>query len=140
MLSQILLQLNWLHILVAAIAYFGLGSLWYSPILFSKQWIQLTGINMDEPNAKEGFVKVLIMCFLLTFLVVAGIGLLQHFLMFVTFISGLKVGFFVGVFFASTAISINYLYNKKPFTLYIIDCGYQTLGCGIAGAILGAWH
>ena len=30
--------INWLHVLVAAIAYFALGAIWYS-FLFQKPWV-----------------------------------------------------------------------------------------------------
>ena len=51
--SEFLSNLNWLHILVATIAYFMLGAIWYS-FLFSKKWIEYQGIDMNNPDAKKG--------------------------------------------------------------------------------------
>ncbi|MBS4043070.1 MAG: DUF1761 domain-containing protein [Chitinophagaceae bacterium] len=139
MLTEILSNLNWLHVFVAALAYFALGAIWYS-FLFKNQWIQLSGVKMDDPNAQKGVAGVMITSFVLMFVQTAGIAILEHQFMTTNLMSGLKMGAFVGIAFASTAIAINYLYNMKPMMLYVIDCGYQILGCAIAGAIMGAWN
>ena len=39
-------QLNWLAVIVAALVYFALGALWYSPMLFSRAWQR--SIGWDE--------------------------------------------------------------------------------------------
>src|SRR5689334_347763 len=31
--------INWLAVIVAAVAAFGVGAIWYSPMLFTKAWI-----------------------------------------------------------------------------------------------------
>ncbi len=39
------MDLNYLAILIASFAQFVLGALWYSPILFGKQWMGIMGIT-----------------------------------------------------------------------------------------------
>jgi uncharacterized membrane protein len=58
----------------------------------------------------------------------------------VTFVSGALYGFLIGLFFIATSIGINILYQRKSFTLWAIDAGYQVCYLTIAGAILGAWR
>ena len=53
-------HLNWLAILVAALAYFVLGALWYSKVLFVKPWLRMTGIKVDDPSAKKGLGQILL--------------------------------------------------------------------------------
>ena len=52
-MSQVhfLADLNWLAILVAAIAAFVLGGIWYSPKLFGTAWMQDVGLT--EESAAE---------------------------------------------------------------------------------------
>jgi hypothetical protein len=139
MFSQTFSSLNWLHILVATIAYFFLGAIWYSA-LFTKQWIALHKIDVNAPDAKKGVAVIMIGGFLLTILIVAGIAFLQPHLAVTTFAGGVKLGALVSVCFSATSLAMNYLYLKKPLGLYVIDCGYHIAGCCIAGAILGTWH
>jgi hypothetical protein len=45
-----------------------------------------------------------------------------------------------GFFFNAMSIGINMIYQRKSFTLWAIDAGYQVVYLGISGAILGAWR
>ena len=94
---------------------------------------------MDDPNAKKGVAGVMFCSFILMLVQTIGIAVLEHQFATQGLMSGLKMGVFVGVTFSSTAIATNYLYNMKNKMLYIIDCGYQIVGCAIAGAIMAAW-
>ncbi|HNA18041.1 MAG TPA: DUF1761 domain-containing protein, partial [Ferruginibacter sp.] len=53
--------------------------------------------------------------------------------------SGLKLGAFTGACFCSAQIGINYLYEKKPFSLFLINAGYAVVGNIIAGIIICSW-
>ena len=41
-------SLNYLAVLVSAVAIFMLGGLWYSPVMFAKKWVALQGKSMEE--------------------------------------------------------------------------------------------
>ena len=58
----------------------------------------------------------------------------------VTVLSGALYGFLIGLFFVATSIGINILYQRKTFTLWLIDAGYQVIYLTISGAILGGWR
>ncbi|MGH9885304.1 MAG: hypothetical protein ACREBE_07235 [bacterium] len=44
-------HVNYLAVLVSAVAIFMLGGLWYSPVMFAKQWVALQGKSMEEMSA-----------------------------------------------------------------------------------------
>ena len=64
MFQETLTNLPWLHVLVAAIAYFALGAIWYGP-LFSKAWIRGHRINTSDPDMKKGVAGIMIFSFLI---------------------------------------------------------------------------
>ena len=41
-------QINYLAVLTATLAHYILGALWYSPVLFSKQWITAVGLSESK--------------------------------------------------------------------------------------------
>jgi hypothetical protein len=131
-------ELNWLHILVAAIAYFALGAVWYSA-LFGKKWVAYHQINMDHPDAKKGTGIIMTASFVLMFLTTIGLALLVNRLGLYQAVSGVKLGLLTGVCFSASAISICYLYVKKPSALHLIDGGYHIVGQIIAATILCVW-
>ncbi|MBL0183586.1 MAG: DUF1761 domain-containing protein [Chitinophagaceae bacterium] len=110
--------LNWVAIGVAALAYFILGALWYSKVLFVKRWIADLKIDVNNPDAKKGmgmmfggsFVMMLVQCLALAILAErlgirggeAG-----------GWMSGIKLGAFCGACFSAASVWVNYLYEKN---------------------------
>lgn len=54
--------------------------------------------------------------------------------------SGLKLGAMTGVCFCATTIGVNYLYEKKPIGLFLINAGYALVGNIIAGLVIFSWY
>jgi fatty acid desaturase len=134
-----LIDINWLSVLVAAIAYFALGALWYS-LLFSKKWVAYQNIDRDDPRFKTGVAATMISSFVLMFIATAGLAILIELMGMMNVSAGFKLGLLTGICFSATAISITYLYTKKPFGLHLIDNSYHILAHAIAGAIIVLWR
>jgi fatty acid desaturase len=138
MQTALFTELNWLAIAVAAIAFFGLGAIWYS-VLFGKRWVAYQGIQVDE-NAKSGMAQIMLASFVLMFIAVISLALLVRMIGLNGWLPGVKIGLLTGVGFALTSISVSYLYVKKPLGLHLIDGLYHVVGNVIAGIILCVWQ
>lgn len=137
--TDLLSNLDWLHILVAAIAYFALGAIWYS-FLFQKQWVRYHNINMNDPAGRKGAGLIMLVSFIWTIIIVMGLALLINKMTLTGgVVSGVKLGLTTGVCFSALAISMTYLYLKKPFGLHLIDGLYHVAGQIIAAVILLVW-
>ena len=55
---------NWPAVLVAAVAYFALGAVWYSG-LFGKRWVAYHKINVEDPEMKKGVAGTMSASFVL---------------------------------------------------------------------------
>lgn len=133
--------LNWFAIVVAALAYFVLGALWYSKILFAKRWIADLNIDVNNADAKKGmglmfggslvfmFVQCLAIAVIANRLDIIGAG----------WLSGLKFGAVTGCCFCASSVGVNYLYEKKPLSLFLINAGYAIAGNIIAAIIICCW-
>ena len=138
--TEFLSHVNWLAVIVATIAYFLLGALWYS-VLFGKKWAQLVKLDTSNPDMKKGMGGMMISTFVLTLLICFGLELLVIKFNFVQEVSyGIKLGLLTGLAFATTAVSIHYIYENKPTNLYLINNGYHVLGHVIAASILVLWR
>ncbi|MFL5298064.1 MAG: DUF1761 domain-containing protein [Phenylobacterium sp.] len=127
---------NWLAVLAAALSSFLLGGLWYSA-LFAKPWQRAAGLSDDDVR---GGNKALIFggAFGLSFVAAA------VFAMFLgpkaTLAFGTAAGFGAGLCWVAASFGINYLFERKPLPLFLINGGYHTVQFTAIGAILGAWH
>lgn len=132
--------INWLAVLVATLASFALGALWYS-LLFKNTWIREVGIPEEEMK-KANLAKIFGTCLLLTGVMAFGMAMLiqGHGKGMIDWKGGLWHGLFIGLCFVAPTIGINYLYQHKSFTLWAVDASYQVSFLVLMGIILGAWQ
>ena len=130
------LHINLWAVVGAGVARFIVGALWYSPVLFAKQWMSLSGIKESQMTgmAKAStidFIGGLVMAWVLAHAIryagAHGVG------------QGMMVGFFIWLGFIATLLLGSVLYEKKPFNLFLIHSSYTLLSCLIMGAILVTW-
>jgi hypothetical protein len=125
--------IGWLWVLLAALVYFVLGAVWYSPPLFAKQWAKEVGKKMgDMSNAQQAM--------LVTGLTMLVLVMVEAYFVHATGVQGAWGGFKLGVKlwfgFAATTALINNSFQGASKRLYAIDQGYHLLGIALAGAIL----
>lgn len=130
--------MNWLAIICAAIAYWILGFIWYSA-LFGKIWaaaLEQRGMKLE----RGGMVPKMIGTFIANFVAAVVMArLLERMKGVPDIFHGLRVGAAMGIGFSGTALTIQYLWESKPFKVWLIDAAYHLLGCIVLGAILGVW-
>lgn len=139
--TDFLSHVNWLAVLVATVAYFMLGALWYSKVLFGSVWARLVKLDMNNPDLKKGMGGMMLSTFLLMLVVSFGLEILIVKINFAQdFMLGIKLGLLTGLAFATTAVSINYVYERRPSILYLINNGYHVIGHVLVATILILWR
>jgi MFS family permease len=128
-------NISWLAVLVAAVAGFGVGGLWYGP-LFAKAWQREAGLS-DEEIAGANMPLIFGGTFVLNLI---GAFILGHILS--TYgrpglYTSTLVGFGLGLAPIATSIGVNYLFQRKSLTLFFIDAGYWVVIYTVMGAIFG---
>jgi len=131
-------NINILSALVAAVAAFVLGFIWYSP-LFGKKWQSENGFT-EEYLKEANMAKIFGIGFVVTFIAAIAMAMIVqgHADTEIDMMSGAKHGLYAGIGFMATALGLAYVYMRKSLTLYLIDAGYQVLMLVLMGAILGA--
>ena len=131
-------QVNWLAVIAATVAMFGLGAIWYSPLLFVKQWAKAAGITRAG-SPGPNFIWVMVGAFVINFVMAAN---LAFFLAGPGTTLGFAVGAAVAAGFGWAALSlwIISLFEQRPFSYVLINGGYLTVGFALMGLILGLWR
>jgi hypothetical protein len=131
-------SINYLAIIVAALSSFMVGWIWYGP-LFGKIWMKLHGFTEEElKNSSMSMPVIMVVNYIATALAALAIA------MFIgpeaTAGFGIFAGLMIAIFWIGTSRLNDVLYEKKPWRLFFINVGYNTVIYVIMGAILGAWH
>ena len=128
---------NWPAVIVAAIAMFGLGAVWYSPALFVNQWAKAAGVSR-EGKPGSSFIVIMGGSFVLTLLMAANLAF---------FVAGVPdlgavIGYSIaaGLGWATFSLWIISLFEQRPFAYILINGGYLTIGFALMGLILGLWR
>ncbi len=129
-------EANWVAILVAAASSLAVGFVWYSPALFYKPWASAVG--MTDEKAKTGnmavtfggaFLLAVIQCFCLAMFFGTELGWQETTL----------YGFLTGAGWVTTAFAVQALFERRGWTLTLINGGYNIVTFTLFGLILGVW-
>lgn len=135
-------QINWMAVVVAGLATFFLGAVWYMA-LFGKLWQRLHGFSdekvkqMQQARPPHIFFGVMIFSYLLMSL---GVAVVIAWCGARTGLQGAEVGLVLWAGIAAAIGLTAWVASDKPFGVYAIDLSYQLIFLVMTGAILGAWH
>lgn len=133
-------DLNWLAVLVSVVASFVVGALWYSPLLFGKQWVKAHGFSDQQIDAMQqsagsayvsALVGYIIMALVFT-VIISQIGITQLW-------DGLLLALVIWIGFVMTNGLTNAMFSGKSRGAFLIDTSYQLVTILIMGAILTVW-
>jgi MFS family permease len=130
-------DMNWLAIVVCTVFSMVLGFIWYGP-LFDKPWMKLVGLKKEDIDPKDSMKGHLISLFG-SFIGSVALAVIVKWMGY-----GLVNGLLGGAFFSFAFIVTSYFsgdaYEKRPFSLSLINAGYRFVYFAVIGAILGIWH
>jgi len=121
--------------LAAALSSFLLGGVWYSA-LFAKAWQKAASLS-DEQIKNGNMALIFGGSFMLALIASASFAVFLGSGLDAT--TGALYGFTAGLCWVSASFGINYLFERKNLTLFLINGGYHTLQFTLIGAILGAF-
>jgi hypothetical protein len=137
------MDINLLHVLVAALATMVVGFIWYSPFLFARPWMIAMGYDPEDKakvqEMRKGAGKLYSMALIASLVAAFVLAKIINITTVNTALYGMKVGLAVWLGFVATVQLTDMLFGRKPVKLFLINTGYQ-LVCYLAmGAILAMW-
>ena len=127
-------MVNYFAVLLAGIVTFVLGALWYSPVMFGKEWMKLADVKKAKNNPAHfigGFVSTLVMIYIFAYI--------MEMFVITTILSGVTFGLLVWLGFVGTITFGSVLWERKPWKLYLLNNAYHLISFAIIGAILAAY-
>ena len=129
-------QLNYLAIIAAAVSTFLIGGLWYSPAMFGKAWMRENGFT-EESMKNSNMIKIFGVAFFLA--LISAVNLAMFMGPENNPAMGARWGFLAGAGWVATFVGTHYLFERKSFTLFLINAGYSVVALTVMGVILAAW-
>ena len=128
-----LTNLNWLAVVIAALAGYFPGALWYSKIGFLRPWARELGIDVDALQGNKGPGAKVAIGLIPAFFAAIVMALLIHHPVPIHRGSTLALALAGGV--VSTSFAIQYLYENRSWKFWAINSGYHLLQFSIMGLV-----
>lgn len=131
---------HYVAVLIAALSSMVVGFLWYSPLLFAKPWMKLSGLDEKSMNAaKKNMPMTYTASFFMSLVMAYVTAILINSLLVSTLQEGLMLALLVWLGFVATTMVTGVLFQRVPWKLFFINSGYQLVSMLVVSAILTIW-
>ena len=142
MTFDVLSDLNWLAVLVAALAYFAVGAIWYAPRVFGTIWGTAGGLRLPEPGSRPS-PAIYVTPLIGSIVSAVALGMLAKASGTDTFKEGIVLGLVVAIGFALTITFVTAQFETgkpKPMVWGAVNAGYHVVGNLLAAIIIASWQ
>ena len=129
-------NINLWAVSLAAITNVVIGSFWYSPFIFGKNWMHEKGFTEETFKKGHPIWLILLLSFLFGF--VGAMSMAFFLTPESTTLSGAGMGALVSLVWISASKANTALFENTSFKLILIHAGYDMIGYMVMGSILGA--
>lgn len=133
-------SVNLLAILGAAVFSMIIGFIWYSPIIFGKTWMRLSGVTEEKiKDSKKLMLPMYGLTFLSSLILAYVLALFINLGNETTILQGLTLSFWIWLGFVVTTNLYTVIFASRPIKLYLIDIFYQLLSLFGMSVVLISW-
>lgn len=125
---------NWLGIVIATVAAMAIGSLWYSKLMFGKEWQKL--VKLKDKDMKKGMISGMLVMLVMAFI---SAYVLKRFIVIaapVEMLEALKLAFWIWLGFVVTYVVGGGIFEKRSAELMAINLANQLVTLLVMAAIL----
>ena len=124
---------NYVAVLLAAVASMVLGFLWYGP-LFGKMWMKFSGLKEmgDKSQAARNYGLTFVGSFVMAYVLASLFSLTNT----MTLMEALKMAFWSWLGFQATLLLGSVLWEGKSWNLYFLNAAYWLVNLLVVAAVL----
>ena len=124
--------------IVAGLVQFAFGAVWYT--VFSEAWLVGIGKTKEQIMADGGNSPMPYIIGVVTAIIVAyTLAWLLPKLGTQSVAGGIRTGVTLALTLVATTLALNYGFEGRSLSLWLINSGYMFIGMGVMGAIVGGW-
>jgi hypothetical protein len=133
------IMINYWAVLGAAVASFVIGMLWYGP-LFRKPWMKLAGITpASMKKMKVTPARAMSIGLVATLLTAYVLSNFVHVLGIMTWAAAAQFAFWVWIGLVAPVQLGSYLWEGKPFKLFVLNTAHNLVSLIIMSGIVAVW-
>lgn len=135
------ITINYFALFASAITAVVLGFIWYSPLVFGRQWMAASGMSPEKMEARKKHIPAGIiggfLCQIITAYVLVHFAILFDVM---TVSEALAFAFWAWLGFTAATSLHSVFWEGKPTLYWAINAGYQLAVFGVMSLILTLWR
>jgi len=142
MTFDVLSDLNWPAVIVAALAYFAIGAVWYAPPVLGRVWMAAGGMAMPEAGTRPS-AAIYLTPLVGSVLSAVALAMLAKATGTDSLEEGIALGLVVAIGFAVAISFVTAQFESekpKPMVWGAVNAGYHMVGNLVAAIIIASWQ
>lgn len=120
-----MVSIDFITVIVAAIAAFVVGMIWYSPALFGKKYMKMMGVSeKDMAKGKDKMMGVMAQTLVVNFVMAYVLAHVLAFATATTLMDAIQGAIWMWLGFIATSTYIAVLYEKKSMDWWVMTAGH----------------
>ena len=139
-------DINWLAVLVASVASFVIGWVWFSPKVFFERWWRAMGRDPKDMGSMDGGTPMALMFGLVVVAILVQATVLAAVIELsraagneVGLTGGALIGLLLGAGIAAAASISHRMFAGSSLKVWAIEVGQDTVCLIVMGAVIGVW-
>lgn len=132
-------DVNWLAVVLAALSSLVVGSVWYTPAVFGKQWMEL--VKLDKKKAEKDGLRAIVIAAVLalvTAYVLAHVTFLSNYFFQNSYLQdSLTTAFWVWLGFTAARLVTHDTFEGRRQKLSLLNMGHELVTLLVMGLIIG---
>ena len=129
---------NWLAVVIAAIATLVIGTVWYLPAVFGNRWAALTGRDIAARPRPTVYVVALIGSLITAYVLALVLAIVMQARGPVSLVDGIFIGIVAWAGFQATSQAVGGGFEGRSWTLWAINAGNGLVSFAVMGGVLAA--
>ncbi len=134
-------EVNYVGVLLAAIASMAVGAVWYAQPVFGKMWMKLVGLKQSD--AKEGAVTAMLQAFvaaIITAYILAHVTFLSNYYFGNSYMNAaLNTAFWLALGISVTTVVTHNTFEGRRKKLTLLTIAHQMVSFLVMGLVIGAF-
>lgn len=132
-------EVNWLAVILAALSTMVVGSIWYTPVVFGKQWAKLARLDKNNMASPAKAIGTTLVVSLITAYVLAHVTFLSNNFFGNSYMQdALTTAFWVWLGFTAARFITHDAFENRPWKLTLMNVAHELVTFMVMGQIIGS--
>jgi len=133
-------SINYIAVILATLSSMVVGFVWYTPRVFGKLWMRLSGVTPGNgQSAVRPIIITIVVSFITAWVLAGAVDISFHFYGGSFLLNALFTALILWAGFTATRFITHDVFDKRPWQLTVLNIVHELVTLLIMAVIIGVW-